>query len=137
MAAKTDGVVFDQALQYLKNNTDRIIFCAGEPADYSDADTLVSNGGHKLAESTVSASTFQGESAGDTSGRKETIGERGTIPDESGDVDHVAYVDDGSNTLLHVHEADDGAGNALSVTADIAYNLQATDILEIRDSQTT
>lgn len=137
MGAFVVDAALDKVLNHILNNVDRVIFCKGEPSTYSDADTLVSSGGNKLAENSVGPSNFSGPQAGDTSGRKLTKDKDGVLADQSDSADHVAYVDDGGSTLLAVHEADDGNGSPLSFTKGLAYNLQATDVLEVRAAQTT
>lgn len=119
--------VFDQGLTYVKSNVDHITFLTGEPTDFSDADTLNSGAGKKLSELAISGSeiTLQDDGAG---GRELAIPKKGHIPDEAGDISHIALIDRSTNTLLVYTEHDDGAGSPVSVTADLAYNLDPTTV---------
>lgn len=127
-AGTTD--VFDKGLNYILNNADYITLLTGEPSNYSDADTFVSNGGKKLGEVPITASelTLQGDGAG---GREIIVPKRGyVVPDteSAGQVTYLALVDRSGSTLLVYTEHDDGAGNPVSVQPELAYNVASTNI---------
>lgn len=117
------NVYLDQSLNYLKNNADKLLLCDGEPAGYSDATTLSSNGGHKLADTAVSSSDFT-ISDGDTDGRKVTVDAKSSVTvDESGTADHYALVDDTNSDMLLVTTIN----NSQSVTSGNDFDTTAFD----------
>jgi len=114
MARSVDDAALDAALDNIANNTDMYVLCQGEPADYASATTLKSNGGNKIADTSVSGSDFS-KADGDTSGRKLTVSGQSDVEiDEDGDVDHVALVDDTNSALKLVTVLD----STISVTSD-------------------
>lgn len=73
MAKNVHNDVLDQALNYLKNNANRLVVLTAEPTGasaYTNAQTNYDSSGYRLAEATISASDFTGPADGDTSGRK-------------------------------------------------------------------
>lgn len=103
MAKYANDDIMDAALNVVINNASTRVACSGQPASYSDATTLASNGGNKLGSTSIASGDFTGPVDGDTSGRKLTVPEQtGVAVDEDGDVDHEALVDDGNSRLLHV-----------------------------------
>jgi hypothetical protein len=73
MAKNVHNDVLDQALNYLKNNSNRLVVLTAEPTGasaYTNAQTNYDSSGYRLAEATISASDFTGPADGDTSGRK-------------------------------------------------------------------
>lgn len=100
MGKKVHNTVLDAALNEVAK-ADQLIACDSEPVDYADATTLVSNGGAKLGSVAMASGDFT-ISDGDTSGRKVTVAGKTLSIDESGDVTHLALVDDAGSVLLHV-----------------------------------
>jgi hypothetical protein len=73
MAKNVHNDVLDAALNYLKNNANRLVVLTSEPTGasaYTNAQTNYDSSGYRLAEATISASDFTGPADGDTSGRK-------------------------------------------------------------------
>lgn len=101
MAKFVSDTVIDQALNYIKNNAEQVVICAGQPSNYSDATTDSGSGGNALGESAVSTGDFT-VADGDTSGRKITMGTKSVTIDVTGTADHVALVDDTNTELLLV-----------------------------------
>jgi len=123
--------VLDAALQDIIDDADTATYCDGSPSTYSDATTLKGSGGNKLASNSVSASDFS-KADGTQSGRRLAFNFRQFTPQEAGTVDHVAFLDDDSSTLIAVLET----SQDVTVAADevgFAFNQDAVDVLEIRD----
>lgn len=100
MSKFVSDTVLDQALDYLKQNVDKLTICDGEPDNYSDASTLKSNGGNKLGDTSLGTSDLT-LSDGDTSGRKlKVTGQSGAKVEEDGTADHIALIDDTNSELL-------------------------------------
>lgn len=73
MGKNVHNDVLDAALNYLKNNANRLVVLTAEPTGasaYTNAQTNYDSSGFRLAEATISASDFTGPADGDTSGRK-------------------------------------------------------------------
>ncbi len=104
MGYADDSQALDAKLNDLKNNTTRLVLCAGEPANFSEAQTNFGVGsGKRLGEVTVSAADFTGPSAGDVDGRKLVSNAQGSVPISiDGTADHVAWVDTVNSRLKHV-----------------------------------
>lgn len=119
--------VFDQGLNYVVQNVTHIVLLTGEPANFTDADSLSSNGGTKLSELPISASELSIQNSG-SGGREIVIPKKGHLPIESGDITHLALLNRDANELLPYTEHDDGNGNPVSVTADEGYNIKQTTI---------
>jgi hypothetical protein len=69
MAKSVHNNVLDAALNYLKNNANRLVVCTDAP-NYAQAQGNFDSSGYRLAEKTITASDFTGPAEGDTSGRK-------------------------------------------------------------------
>jgi len=123
------------SLDSLSGAIDRVIYANAESTSYSDADTLVSGGGDKLADRSVSAGEFS-KNDGDTDGRKLTLAEGTFVADEGGDVSHAIYVDDNASAIEATAPVDDGTGSPLSVAGGIEYSHRAHDLLEVGDPTT-
>jgi len=124
----------DKALQDVINAADRALMCTGDPADYSDADTLSTNGGHKLGERNLSTIGHSGPSDdGSPAGRKKTLKKAGFIADVDGRTsnsngwDTLVLVDDDNSVIVESFSVDDGNGNPIDVIAGEAYNNLATE----------
>jgi len=126
-----NDAVLDAALQDIIDDADRITYCDGAPGDYGSATSLKSGGGNKLAENSVRAADFA-KADGTQSGRRLSFKFMQFTPDEAGTVDHVAFVDDDSNTLIAVLETASNVDIPANKTG-YAFNQDAVDVLEIRD----
>jgi len=91
--------VLDAALNYLKNNGNRLVVLTAEPTGasaYTNAQTNADSSGYRLAEATISASDFTGPADGDTSGRKITVNAQSSMSingvASTGSATHVAIV---------------------------------------------
>jgi hypothetical protein len=99
MAKFADDGIMDAALDNLINNADKLVVCAGQPANYSDATTDTGSGGNALGETAIGTGDFT-KANGDTSGRKVTVAaQSGISVDVDGTADHVAIIDDTNTTL--------------------------------------
>ena len=124
-ASTGTDAIFDAALDYIISNVTHIVPLDAEPtAGFSDVDTPASSGGQQLAKRAFSGSLLSKQSDG-SGGRELAVPTYGYLALESGDVDHIALIDDGASTILVYYEHDDGNGNAVSVTADQAFNINA------------
>lgn len=122
MAERVHSDVFDQALNYIKNNATRLVVCSAEPTTYTEA-----NATYALADVTISGASFTGPAAGDVSGgRKITVGaQTGVLIDTSGTATHVALLDVSNSKLLHVATC---TSQALVANGSNTVNVPAYDI---------
>lgn len=125
MPASATEDLFDDGLNFFLNNISHFIPLTGEPTDFTDANTLLSNGGKRLAKRALSTAelTLQNDGAG---GREIVIPRKGYLAEESGDVTHLAFIDEGNSVLIAYTEHDDGNGNPVSITIDEGYNIEQT-----------
>lgn len=94
----------DAALSVIKDNADRVTFCAGLPATYAEAVTAPGSGGKKLADHTIGSSDFTlGD--GSTGGRSLIMAAQPDTGDDNGTGDHVAFVDTVNSKLLYAQPA--------------------------------
>lgn len=131
MSVFLNDAVLDAALQDIIDDADTVTYCDGSPGDYPAATTLKGSGGNKLASNSVGPSDFS-KADGTQSGRRLSFKFRQFTPQEQGTVDHVAFVDDNSSTLIAVLETQ----SDVSIPAGkvgYAFNQDAVDVLEIRD----
>lgn len=102
MAKFVHDDVMDNGLSVFAT-ADKLIICEGQPTTYTQATTLKSGGGKRLAQQTIDSGDFTGPADGDSSGRKITVNQQtGITIEESGTADHVALVDDGASKLIAV-----------------------------------
>lgn len=102
MAKFASDDIMDAALDVVVNNSDKLVVCETQPANYTDATTDKGNGGDALGETAVGTSDFT-KADGDTSGRKVTVAAQSGIDvDVDGTADHAALVDDSNSRLLLV-----------------------------------
>jgi hypothetical protein len=139
MGKNVHNDVLDQALNYLKNNANRLAVLTSEPTGasaYSNAQTDVDSSGYRLAEANISASDFTGPADGDTSGRKIAVNAQSSMS-----IDGVASsASAGHVTLVQYHASSASSQNVLytttcttqSLTGGNKVNTPAWDI-EIRD----
>lgn len=98
MGKRVENVVYDAALNYIKNNCTRVTVCDTEPTNFTEA-----NATYKLADVTVDDGDFTGPADGDVSGRKLTFGAQSDVEvDSAGDATHVAFLDVANSALLFV-----------------------------------
>lgn len=115
--------VIDQALDYIKQNSDKLVLCDSQPSNYSDATTDKGSGGDALGETSVGTGDFT-LADGDTDGRKVTVSSQSDVSvDVSGTADHYAIVDDNNSTLLLVSTI----SNSQSVTSGNTFDTAAFD----------
>ena len=128
MAKSIDDTVLDAALNILKTNADRIVICATQPTTYSQASTLVSGGGKRLAVKSITSGTWTGPADGDASGRKVTKNQETAVSiEESGTADHIAIIDDGASALLWVTTCTSQAVTAGNTATINAYKDEIAD----------
>lgn len=105
MAKNVHDNVLDAALNYLKNNANRLVVLTAEPTGgsaYSNAQTDHKSSGYRIAQATISASDFTGPANGDTSGRKIAVNAQssmtinGITSSTSQSATHVALVKNSS-----------------------------------------
>ena len=120
--------VLDAALNYIKDNADRLVICEDDPADGADAILDKGSGGHKLVIKTISSSDFTEPTNGDSSGRKITVNEQtGITIDASGDGTVIALVKSVGSVLLYTTTCP-----TKSLTAGNKADMDAWDV-EIED----
>lgn len=91
MAKLIPDAIIDLMLTQAQGTT--LLVCAGQPTDRATALT------NALADVTIDSGDYT-KANGDTSGRKNTIGQQSAITiDSSGDADHIAVID-GTSLLL-------------------------------------
>ena len=94
MAKFANDLVMDAALDFVRLNAERLVVCAGQPANYAAV------AGAALADVAIDDTDFT-LANGDTSGRKSTLAQQANIPiDTSGTADHVVVVDDTNSRIL-------------------------------------
>jgi hypothetical protein len=119
MAKSVHDNVLDAALDYVKQNADRMVVCEGQPVSYAEATTDKGSGGKKLADVAVVSGDFT-ISDGDASGRKVRVAQKtGITVDVSGTADHIATVDDTSSALLRVTTISNSQAITAAGTVDI------------------
>jgi hypothetical protein len=97
MAKYANDSMMDAALNYLKNNVDKLVVCSQQPTTYTEA-----NATYALADVAVDTNDFT-LANGDTNGRKVTVGAQADVPiDASGTATHVAMISTGDTTLRYV-----------------------------------
>lgn len=123
MAKFVSDTVLDQALDYIKQNADKLVLCEGKPTNYSDATTDKGSGGDALGETSVGTGDFT-LADGDTDGRKVTVASQsGVAVDVTGTADHYAIVDDTNSDLLLVSTI----SNSQQVTSGNTYDTSQYD----------
>lgn len=122
----TDDSVLDAALNDTVNNVDFIVLCEDAPANFSEANTLKSSGGKRIARIAITSGNFTGPANGDVSGRKITFDQlTNQAMEEAGLGDHIALIDSGNSTLHHVHPEDEEHGGTAQAGAASAITLAA------------
>jgi len=97
MGKSLHNKVFDQGLEYLKNNSSKMIVCSAQPTTYLEATST-----YALADVAMSSTDYT-IADGDTSGRKITAAAKSTVTiDASGTGTHIAHVNDTGTELLWV-----------------------------------
>ena len=128
MAYNISDTVFDEALNYLKNNCTKVVVLSADPAgSYTNANTDNATGsGIKIAEKTVSSSDFT-LANGATDGRKVTVGAQNDVAvGADGDASHVAWLDTGNSEVLFVTQlTTNRTGLTQSDTLDIPAHFAA------------
>lgn len=132
MAKSVHNNVLDAALNYLKNNSNRIVVCTDAP-NYTQATTTFDSSGYQLAVATIDASDFTGPADGDTSGRKIAVNAQSSmsingIASGSQNATHVALVNQTSSGWVNYVTT----CTSQSLTAGNKVNTPAWDV-EIRD----
>jgi hypothetical protein len=125
-----NDAMLDAALNYIKDNATKMVFCTSQPTTYSQAVSIPASSGYALADVSLGSGDVGAPANGDVSGRKITIAEKASISiDASGSGAHVAIVNDAdSGALLYVTTA-----TTQSVTSGNKLTIPAWDI-EIRDA---
>ena len=91
-------IILDEALNYIKDNANKLCACSTQPTTYTEAITT-----YMLAEVVMTSADFDGPTNGSTSGRKLTVKEQVEMDiTNSGDVQHIALVDTVEEVLLYV-----------------------------------
>lgn len=122
----------DQNLNYIKNNTTRLVLCEGEPANYSEAQTNKGVGsGKRLGEVTVDASDFGTPANHTPDGREISVNEQASLSvSVTGAGDHIAYVDTVGSKLLHVRPT----ASTVNVTSGQTGTIPAHTVVERRSA---
>lgn len=140
----TGDVVLDNALDYTRQNTNRLCLCEGAPSTFANATTLKSGGGNALAIiTTITSGNFGASTNGDISGRKMPFNQlTGNTIAEAGTVDHIVLANSVGSNILHITPESEErqntaqAGAATTITLDTGasalddnYNGMAVEIL--------
>jgi hypothetical protein len=97
MAKSVNDDVLDAALNFLKNNGNKMIACSAQPTTYTEA-----NATYALADVVLASGDYT-VGNGDTSGRKVRMAAKtGVTVDSAGTANHVAIVDTVTPKLLYV-----------------------------------
>jgi hypothetical protein len=97
MAKSVSSTVLDAALNLIKNNANQMVVCSAQPTTYAEA-----NATFKLASVAMAAGDYT-LAAGDTSGRKATMGAKsGLAVATSGTATHIALIDTVNSVLYLV-----------------------------------
>lgn len=128
MAYTISDTVFDQALNYLANNVDKVVVLSADPSG-SHANASTNNGtggGLKLAEVAVTSANFTLED-GAADGRKVTVDAQNDVAVvANGDATHVAWLDDTNTEVLFVTQlTTNRTGLTTSDTLDIPAHFAA------------
>jgi hypothetical protein len=132
MAYFISDTVFDQALNYLKNNVDKIVVLSADPAgSYSDATTANGTGsGKNICTVSVTTTDFTvdtAEAGGGADGKRCTAAAKNDqAVTTAGDATHVAWLDDGNTEVLFVTQlTTNRTGLTTSDTLDIPAHFAA------------
>jgi hypothetical protein len=91
-------VILDEALNYIKDGTNKLCVCSTQPTTYTEAVTT-----YMLANVAMTAADFDGPTDGSVSGRKLTVKEQVEMSiTNSGNVQHIALVFTSGSELLYV-----------------------------------
>jgi len=126
MAKWQNDTMLDQALNWISTNCDELNVNSSQPTSYAEATST-----YMLADVAMSASSFTGPAAGDTSGRKLTIDQQANVSiDSTGSAAHVSLTGSiaSTGTLLYVTTT-----SSQSLTASNQVTVPAWDI-ELRDA---
>lgn len=122
MGKSVNDKVLDEALEYIRNNADKMTVCSQEPTSYAEA-----NDDYALASVSMSSDDYE-LADGDTSGRKLTVAQKsGVTVDDTGTGNHVALLDTSNDRLLYVTTA-----TSQSLTSGNTMTFESWDI-ELRD----
>jgi hypothetical protein len=135
MGKNVHNDVLDAALNFLKNNGNKLIVMTSEPTGasaYTNATTAKDSSGYRLASVVISASDYTGPADGDTSGRKVAVNAQSSISIDgiasSANAQHVGIVDTtSSGSVLYTTTC-----TLQNLTGGNKVNTPAWDI-EIRD----
>lgn len=93
MAKSVGQAVLDAALNAIKNGSNRLVVCAGQPTSYADVTT------RRLAEVAIAAGDMT-LAAGDVSGRKVTFAAKAGINiTANGTADHIVACNSAASTV--------------------------------------
>lgn len=96
MAKAISTAAMDAGLDYLAG-ANKMVVCSSQPTTYTEA-----NATFALADVAVAGGDFT-KAAGDTSGRKVTVGAKSAVPvDANGTAQHIALINTGDSTLRGV-----------------------------------
>jgi len=100
MSKWASSQIEDFGLDYLRQNTTRIVACQGQPMSYAEATTAVASGKSlgSLAGINVSNWTLSNDP---TSGRRLTLATQSIQVGYAGTLDHLALVNDNGTELLY------------------------------------
>lgn len=128
MAYTIADTVFDQSLNYLKNNCAKVVVLSADPAgSYANANTDNGTGsGIKIAEAAVTSTDFT-LADGATDGRKVTVAAQNDVAvSAAGDATHVAWLDTSNSAVLFVTQlTTNRTGLTTSDTLDIPAHFAA------------
>lgn len=124
MAKTVHNDVLDSALNYIKNNCDKMVACSQQPTTFTEA-----NATYALVDVVMTSSDFTGPADGDVSGRKLTINAKSDIPvDVQGEPAVIVLLDTVNSKILYT--TDEGTAQTIYVGNNV--NFPAWDI-ELED----
>ena len=112
MTKAVNNDVLDAALNWVKNNAERISCCSGSPVTYTSA---ITQGSDMLAITDISGADFTGPADGSPSGRQLVVGQKANV--------EVSAT--GSAQTIHLVDSS-GAGKIL-YTTDVSTQQVVTD----------
>jgi hypothetical protein len=93
--------VRNEALQFIKDETDQMVVLQGAPANYTEASTALGTGsGKKMAQVTLVSGDFTLADSVD-GGRKVTVAAKNNVTiDVGGNADHIAWLDTSNSRII-------------------------------------
>jgi len=122
MAKYANDLMMDAALNYIRDNAEKLCVCSAQPLNYTEAVT-----NYSLASAAVDSSDFT-LANGDSNGRKVTVAQQSSMTiGTSGSANHVAIVATSSTALLLVTTVTEQALTAAGTVTTNAFDDEIAD----------